>query len=333
MLAVDQNEQAFADVVVGDTVTAINGTSCVGMSMTEAAGLIMQGPSVELTIKHAPAAPQTSEDTQLVTLDRSGGKKLGLRIGDAPSESAGVPVLAVDQNEQAFADVVVGDTVTAINGTSCVGMSMTEAAGLMMQGPSVELTIKHAPAAPQTSEDTQLVTLDRSGGKKLGLRIGDAPSESAGVPVLAVDQNEQAFADVVVGDTVTAINGTSCVGMSMTEAAGLMMQGPSVELTIKHAPAAPQTSEDTQLVTLDRSGGKKLGLRIGDAPSESAGVPCAGRRPKRAGLCRRGCGRHGDCNQRHQLCGHVHDRSRWPDDAGTVGRTDDQACPGRTTDK
>jgi hypothetical protein len=80
-------------------------------------------------------------DTRLVTLDRSGGKKLGVRLGNAASEDFGIPVLSVEASGQANGKLVAGDVVTEINGNSVLGMTMGQAAAFVVSSDSVVLRL------------------------------------------------------------------------------------------------------------------------------------------------------------------------------------------------
>ena len=332
VLSVDPAEQAVGRVLENDTIIAINGTSCIGKSMMEAAQLVGQSKAEAVltlqriepvAVDYELASPKTSlggvygadniygnkpSESQgnfqfiTITLDRSDGRKLGVRLGDALSPAEGVLIQSVDPNEQAHERILQDDQVIAINGAPTVGFSMQQAAALVGNSSradnTVELSIKRAvnsnvdlamygdptDAADEGSASMHTVSLDRADGRKLGVRLGDAPSPSEGVLILSVDPDEQAHGKLLASDEVVAINGESCVGFTMQQAAGLMTKDAAVLLSIKrediialpgskttgYGSLAPNTA-GLLTVTLDQANGL-LGVRLGDSMSKTQGV-------------------------------------------------------------
>lgn len=76
----------------------------------------------------------------VVTLDRSNGKKMGIRLGNAKSH-CGVPIVWVDEAGQAAGMLEVGDVVVEINGTSVRGKSSKDAGTYVKQSELVKLSM------------------------------------------------------------------------------------------------------------------------------------------------------------------------------------------------
>jgi C-terminal processing protease CtpA/Prc len=185
-----------------------------------------------------------------VTLDRSGGKKLGVRLGSAAGPGEPLPINSVEATGQAHGKLLAGDTVIAINGNVVLGMTMKEAAKYVLSSDLVELTlgargeprrpsiksIANLTAAPTPvatdSDGAVKVTLDRSGGKKVGVRLGNAAGPGEPLPIVSVEATGQAHGKLVPGDTVLAINGNVVLGMTMKEAAKYVLASDLVELTL-----------------------------------------------------------------------------------------------------
>ena len=120
-----------------------------------------------------------------VTLDRAGGKKLGILLGDATSSTSGVQVLSVDPAEQAVGRVLENDTIITINGTSCIGMSKTEAAQLVGQSKAEAVLTLHrtAPAThralrPVSTTSTSSTTSTTSMAKSTPVKLSPATGQS-----------------------------------------------------------------------------------------------------------------------------------------------------------
>jgi len=333
ILHVDSSGQAAGKLNVGDIVEFINGKSVVGMTMAEAAAIVTESEKVELTLqmpdlesrKSSPnpdnstmddyempdgvsgsAAPGADSNNaplvgRTVVLDRSAGKKLGIRLGNAPSDTEGIPVNKVDSAGQASGKIAVGEVVNTINGQSVLGCTMADAASFVMQSDSVELGMEEAqeptPGSTATEavpelEVSRVVTLDRSKGS-LGIKMGNAPDDAHGVPILKVEEDGQAFGQIAVNDEVVTINGQNVLGFTKAQTATYVMRSGKVSLGLSSASSkahaahhaarkeihnAPsslrQMAEDSYIrVTLDRNHGTKLGLRQGNAPHDESGIP------------------------------------------------------------
>jgi len=160
-------------------------------------------------------------EARKVTLDRSGGKKLGVRLGNAAGPGEPILIINVAPGTQAAGKLVAGDAVVAINGNSVLGMTMSEAAKFVMASEKVELTLGE-----------KKVVLDRSGGKKLGCRIGGANGPGQPMQVIGIAPDGQANGKLAAGDTIFAINGHSVLGMSMKEAMKFVTSSDRCELTV-----------------------------------------------------------------------------------------------------
>jgi hypothetical protein len=99
----------------------------------------------ELEAEAAREDAKAGDAPLLVTLDRGGGKKMGIILGHAEKTGAPVPIAKVDPSGQAAGTLVPGDGVTHVNGTSVLGMTKSEAASVIMGGPElVVLTLSAA---------------------------------------------------------------------------------------------------------------------------------------------------------------------------------------------
>jgi hypothetical protein len=87
-----------------------------------------------------PAATAAAAAAVTVMLDRSNGKKMGVRFGDAKRD-CGVPIVSVALDGQAFRKLNEGDVVVKINGISVRGKTSKQAGELVKQSTRVELTM------------------------------------------------------------------------------------------------------------------------------------------------------------------------------------------------
>jgi C-terminal processing protease CtpA/Prc len=79
--------------------------------------------------------------SRTVVLDRSDGKKIGIRLGSAAGADLPITIKNVNPTGQAAGKLAEGDRVFAINGESVVGMTMKEAAPIVMKSDTVTLTL------------------------------------------------------------------------------------------------------------------------------------------------------------------------------------------------
>ena len=177
-----------------------------------------------------------------VTLDRSGGKRLGIEIMSATSPTAGVLVSKVSVGEQADGKMLAGDEIVAINGEPSLGLKQAEGGALLTKQTTVVLTIRREQEQQQQPEGAAgastrrtdfAVTLDRSDGKRLGIEIMSAASPTAGVLVSKVSAGEQADGKMLAGDEIVAINGEPSLGLKQAEGGALLTKQTTVVLTIR----------------------------------------------------------------------------------------------------
>jgi len=193
-------------------VIAINGESCVGFTMQQAAGLVMKSTSAELTVRRkgggGAAAAAAATDSAAATAKQAAAKKAVLVSA----------VEGLDAKEAA-------GKKTAMLGAFAAALAEVEQEDATVAASEAEV----APQPPRT------IVLDRSNGKQLGIRLGNAAGADQGVPIIEVDPDHQAHGLLTVDEVVTEINGVSVVGMSFQAAAELIMQKDSVEFTVQNS--------------------------------------------------------------------------------------------------
>jgi hypothetical protein len=267
-VSVEPTGQAHGKLVAGDTVVAINGNSVIGMKMAEAAKFVMTSDTVVLTLG------DQSPKERSVTIDRSGGKKLGLRLGNAV-EGKGVPVLSVD-SEGISATVPMGVLVVAINGESVLGFKMKEAADLILLADLVTFTFVSAPESPVTKEENPYSKNPRkfSSGRNGSLLGKHSVSKMLSTPSTSkIDEETMASVRASTaksaGDTVL---GTKMGGVAQTPiaTADAVVASPDSVVAISEASSTPSAGA---VVVLDRSNGQKLGVRLGNAAGPQTGIP------------------------------------------------------------
>jgi predicted metalloprotease with PDZ domain len=193
------------------------------------------------TATTGPTSPRT------VVLDRSDGKKIGIRLGSAAGADMPLTVKSVDPVGQAASKLVVGDRVFAINGESVVGKTMREAAPIVMKSDEVSLTldaqlevmcvpVDGSVVVRSKSEHENIdkpVTLVRGPNVALGVRLGNAPGPNKPLPVVSVDPGGLALGVVVPGARLVSINGGSVLGLSVKQAAVLVAKSNSSVLAFE----------------------------------------------------------------------------------------------------
>lgn len=92
------------------------------------------------------AAGNGDPTVRAVTLDRSGGQRLGIRLGDAAGPGRPIPVLAVHDGGQAFGKFEVGDSVLAVNGNNVLGLTMQEVPTFFGDDPFVTFLVQSSSA-------------------------------------------------------------------------------------------------------------------------------------------------------------------------------------------
>ena len=223
--------------------------------VTSAGGLAEGDEYLEMN-RGAKVAQPLGPGDNVVTLKRINGKQLGLRFGDAPSQVAGVPVAWIDAAGQAHGKLALRDRVVAINGTSCRGFGSDQAGQLMALSDTLKLTLERPSTqsegraraasvdsfggfgkAANAAPSTLTATLDRSDGRALGVKLGDAWSPSGGVQILSVVPDGQASGKLEQGDQVLAINGVSCRGFDKQQAANLIKRSAIIKFTFVRRPA------------------------------------------------------------------------------------------------
>jgi hypothetical protein len=96
-----------------------------------------------------PTVIHPSHQSKTVSLDRSNGKKIGVRISGASGIDQPLCISSVDSAGQAAGKIVVGDKVFEINGQNVVGFSMKQAAMIVMSSSLVTLALN----APSEDDD------------------------------------------------------------------------------------------------------------------------------------------------------------------------------------
>jgi hypothetical protein len=109
-----------------------------GSSLLDAATNGGEGGGGGGNVAGSAAGDDLTERT--VTLDRSTGKKLGIRLGDA-KRKCGVPVVWVDESGQAASKLSLDDAVVAINGNDVRGLSSAKAGKYVKEAEYVVLTV------------------------------------------------------------------------------------------------------------------------------------------------------------------------------------------------
>ena len=195
--------------------------SVVSWQVKDCAGLIRQSGTLALTIgsdqfdpkaQRPGSARGNNQQTgagaaeNVVTLSRAGGAKLGARLGNAASATAGVQVVMVEPMGQAAEKLPAGQTVVKINGSSVLGFQVKDCASLIRQSDTLALTIGSdrfdpkaqrpgsvrgnnpntaAPGAAAAAAGENVVALSRAGGAMLGARLGNAASATTGIQIAA----------------------------------------------------------------------------------------------------------------------------------------------------
>jgi hypothetical protein len=106
-----------------------------------------QEKAVEIVMKpfNLPGYPERPADpTRVVVLDRSNGRRLGIRLGNAIHSEAPVPIIAVTKRSQADGPLRAGDGVIAINNVSICGATMAKAVDEILKSDRVELMMADA---------------------------------------------------------------------------------------------------------------------------------------------------------------------------------------------
>jgi hypothetical protein len=225
-------------------------------------GELYDGPSVEAQLYSAPEGGELYDgpgtpltEPVVVTLDRSGGKSLGMSIGNAVSSLSGIAILFVTPGGQAEATGRISKkaTIVSINGSSTIGFTQRDAAALIMKQTSIRLGL--ANALP---------------GKSAG------PDELYGVQKTGADVDF----DAERRDAAMARR-TASVFSPPAPPAGAepdeMYDMPTV--AAKDAPVQEMYgANDAPIqalgvsVTLSRANGKSLGISISSATSPTSGV-------------------------------------------------------------
>jgi hypothetical protein len=204
----------------------------------------------------------TKAITRTAKLSRRAGTPLGLAIKNTTTGNPAVRITMLVPEGQAdlTRKLFVTDTIKKVNGDSTDGMDEQEVTQLIQASQGVvELEVQSSvllgtgrmrPLVPNSagvgttggaglSPGAITVTVDRSGGKALGIEIGNAPNASSGVKILAVSPGGQVglTGKVAAGDEILSINGTSVLGFDKAGAAQLIIQSTGVFFEIKAAAA------------------------------------------------------------------------------------------------
>ena len=99
----------------------------------------------------------------IVTLDRSDGKKLGFDLTKNPVSGRGAVIKNVEKDGQAEATgISVGQVITHFNGTDVTEMTMTEIEAIIKSSTKLTLTLAEEPPAPAASSSNVLYSALRS---------------------------------------------------------------------------------------------------------------------------------------------------------------------------
>lgn len=112
----------------------------------------------------ATESSKLSVESHTITLDRSNGRKIGVRLGNADSQLAGVPIIGVQPEQQSYGKIFVGDQVVAINGKSALGFTMAQAGKLASQNSTVEFAINRT-VRDVSSTNLPRFLVEKPGGK------------------------------------------------------------------------------------------------------------------------------------------------------------------------
>lgn len=92
------------------------------------------------TAKRQSLTPSINRAGTVVELDRSEGKTLGMRLGDAPPYH-GVPIHCVFDGGQSIGKLNIGDVILKINGVDVLGFTSKDASMIIKRSNKVELTL------------------------------------------------------------------------------------------------------------------------------------------------------------------------------------------------
>jgi tetratricopeptide (TPR) repeat protein len=159
-------------LAVGDKIFAMNGENVVGFTTKDAARIVMQSDTVVLgldapartpsssVVPPAPPIDNFSADCEIsprtITLDRSNGKKIGIRLTSA--HGANQPLTISSVSGQSVGKLTVGDTIIGINGENVLGFQMKDAAQIVLRSDTVVLVLGD-PASPKPTRGTKSLVI------------------------------------------------------------------------------------------------------------------------------------------------------------------------------
>eukprot|EP00729_Bicosta_minor_P005696 gene5696-6683_t len=156
-------------------------------------------PLVVPTATHVAVAVPNVPSSVKVVLDRTNGRRLGIRLGNSLSIDAGIPVTAVDVDGQAFGQLEVGDVIRSVHGHSMLGLSMGEAAMCML-----EKLIVHIERELRDSEREETGDPPDSTSASASASASAAAAAAASASAACKEETRTSMVDAEVSDDLPA---------------------------------------------------------------------------------------------------------------------------------
>lgn len=249
----------------GDQLISVNGEPLEGKTLQSVTVLLkMAGARVvlELQFLQDPEDPPRPWPHRLVSLARPpGGGGFGIVIQQVirrdaqgnPNPNAGVYVSRLRPGSAAAESgaVSVGDRILAVDGESAIALSIADVEELLISaGDSTELMLSlPGGGTPLAPGQTQVVSLVKSKGGGLGMKVGQTITGSNDAPISVTKLHNGGPASksglIALGDLLVSVHGINIAGKSLEEVTTLLTRpGTTVTLVFGAAKPPPSPKDD-----------------------------------------------------------------------------------------